>query len=109
MSQHHRFCLIFAIVAGVGFIGTWIVLGALLPNYDPIAQTIGESGEKGSPFEMPFKIANLLVAGCFVLLSYGVYRFSVARQLSLVPRLTGRSRGGSANCSVPDDPQSLLG
>jgi hypothetical membrane protein len=85
MSQPGRFCLIFGIVAGVGFIGTWLVLRALLPNYDPITQTISEIGEKGSPFEMPFKIANLFVAGCFVLFSYGVYRFSVARQLSLVP------------------------
>ena len=63
------------------------MLGALLPNYDPITQTISEIGEKGSPFEMPFKIANLFVAVCFVLFSYGVYRFSVARQLSLVPAL----------------------
>jgi hypothetical protein len=72
-------------MAGAVFIGTSIVLGALLPNYDPITQTISEIGEKGSPFEMPFKIAGLFVAGCFVLFTYGVYRFSVARQLSLVP------------------------
>jgi hypothetical protein len=72
-------------VAGAVFIGTSIVLGALLPNYDPITQTISEIGEKGSPFEMPFKIANLFVAGCFVPFTYGVYRFSVARQLSPVP------------------------
>jgi hypothetical protein len=61
------------------------VLGALLPNYDPITQTISEVGERGSLFEVPYKITNLLVAGCFVLFFYGVYRFSVARQLCLVP------------------------
>jgi hypothetical protein len=87
MSQLDRFCLIFGLIVGAVFIGTATVLGALLPNYDPITQTISEIGEKGSPFETPFKIANLFVAVCFVLFSYGVYRFSVARQLSLVPPL----------------------
>lgn len=87
MSGPARFCLIFGIVAGLGFIATWLVLGALLPNYDPISQTISEIGERGSPFEMPYKIANLIVAVSFVLFSYGVYRFSAARQLSLAPAL----------------------
>jgi hypothetical protein len=85
MSQLGRVCLIFGIMAGAVFIATSIVLGALIPNYDPISQTISEIGERGSPFEMPFKIAGFFVAGCFVLFTYGVYRFSVARQLSLVP------------------------
>jgi hypothetical protein len=72
-------------VAGLGFIATWLVLGALLPNYDPITQTISEIGEKGSLFEVPYKITNLIVAGSFVLFSYGVFRFSTAHQLSPVP------------------------
>ena len=62
-----------------------MVLGALLPNYDPITQTISEIGGTGSPFKVTFKVVNLFVAGCLVLFAYGVYRFSVARQLSLVP------------------------
>jgi hypothetical membrane protein len=85
MSRPARFCLLFGILAGLGFIATWLVLGALLPNYDPITQTISEIGEKGSPFETLYRIANLIVAASFVLFSYGVYRFSAARRLSLVP------------------------
>jgi hypothetical membrane protein len=87
MSRPARFCLLFGILAGLGFIATWLVLGALLPNYDPITQTISEIGEKGSPFEMPYKIAMLIVAGSFVLFSCGVYRFSAARRLSVAPAL----------------------
>jgi hypothetical protein len=85
MPQPHRACLLFGIFAGLGFIATWLVLGALLANYNPVTQTISEIGEKGSAFEVPYKIANLIVAGCFLLFFHGVYRFSAARQLSLVP------------------------
>jgi hypothetical protein len=85
MPQPHRACLLSGIFAGLGFIATWLVLGSLLPNYNPITQTISEIGEKGSPFEVPYKIANLIVVACFLLFFYGVYRFSVTWQLSRVP------------------------
>src|SRR2546430_10077585 len=85
MSQLPRFCLIFGIIAAAVFIGTSIVLGALLPGYDPITQTISEIGEKGSPFEMAFKIANLFVAGSFAVFAYGVYCYYAVRQPFPVP------------------------
>ena len=80
-----RFCLIFGLIAGAVFIGTSTVLGALLPNYDPVTQTISEIGERGSPFETTFKVANLFVAGCNVLFAFGIYRFSREWRVSLVP------------------------
>ena len=61
-----------------------MVLGALLPNYDPITQTISEIGRTGSPFEATFKVVNLSVAGFLILFAFGVYRFSVERHLSLL-------------------------
>ena len=51
-----------------------MVLGALLPNYDPITQTISEIGRTGSPFEATFKVVNLSVAGFLILFAFGVYR-----------------------------------
>jgi hypothetical membrane protein len=77
------FCLLFGLIAGAVFIAASTVLGALLPNYDPITQTISEIGEKGSPFETTFKVTNLFVAACFILFAFGVYRFSKERHFSL--------------------------
>jgi hypothetical protein len=80
-----RFCLIFGLLAGATFIAASTILGALLPNYDPVTQTISEIGERGSPFETTFKVLNLFVAGCFILFAFGVYRFSKERRVSLLP------------------------
>ena len=80
-----RFCLIFGLIAGATFIVASTILGALLPNYDPVTQTISEIGERGSPFETTFKVINLFVAGCFILFAFGVYRFSKERRVSFMP------------------------
>jgi hypothetical membrane protein len=80
-----RFCLIFGLIAGATFIAASTILGALLPNYDPITQTVSEIGERGSPFETTFKVVNLFVAGCFILFAFGLYRFSKERRVSLLP------------------------
>jgi hypothetical membrane protein len=80
-----RFCLIFGVIGGATFIAASAILGALLPNYDAIAQTISEIGEQGSPFETIFRAVNLFVAGCLLLFAFGVYGFSKARGVSLIP------------------------
>src|SRR5215467_6547250 len=80
-----RFCMIFGLIAGAAFIAASAILGALLPNYDPVTQTISEIGESGSPFETIFKAINLLVAVCFIVFAFGVYRISRERRVSLVP------------------------
>jgi len=81
-----RFCLIFGLIAGAVFIGTSAVLGALLPNYDPVTQTISEIGERGSPFETTFKVANLFVTGCNVLLPLGSTDFPGTGAFTLCPQ-----------------------
>jgi hypothetical protein len=63
------------------------LLGVLLPGYDLVTQTISEIGEQGSPFETAFRAINLLVAGCFLLFAFGVYRFSGERNLSHAPAI----------------------
>jgi hypothetical membrane protein len=80
-----RLCLLFGLIAATTFVVASTVLGALLPNYDAVTQTISEIGEKGSPFETVFKAVSLFVAGCFLLFAFGVYRFSKKRRASLVP------------------------
>jgi hypothetical membrane protein len=80
-----RFFVIFGLIGAATFIAASAILGALLPNYDPISQTISEIGERGSPFETTFKVVNLFVAGCFILFALGVYRFSKERGASPIP------------------------
>jgi hypothetical membrane protein len=77
--------LLFGLIAGATFIAASTILGALLPNYDPVSQTISEIGERGSPFETIFKVVNLFEAGCLMLFAFGVYRFSEERGVSLIP------------------------
>jgi hypothetical membrane protein len=87
MRQVDRFCLICGLIAGVVFIAFPAVLGALLPGYDPFAQTVSEIGQEGSPFETVYKMFFFIVVGCLCLFSYGVYRFAFRRQLSRLPAL----------------------
>ena len=80
-----RFYVIFGLIGAATFIGASTILGALLPNYNPITQTISEIGEQGSPFEMTFKVVNLFVSSCFILFAFGVHRISKQRGASLIP------------------------
>ena len=80
-----RFYLIFGLIAGATFVAASTILGALLPDYDPVTQTISEIGRVGSPYETVFKIINLFVAACFVLFALGIYRYSKERRLSVIP------------------------
>src|ERR1700741_1398166 len=82
-----RVCLLFGLIGGATFIAASTILGALLPNYDPVTQTISEIGERGSPFETIFKVINLLVAGCIVVFAFGLYRISRERRVSLIPAI----------------------
>jgi len=85
MSQRDRCCLMFGIVAGVLYLASPAILGALLPHYDPVRQTISVIGKTGAPFEVQYKMLFLAAALCLVPFAYGVYRFSLSRGLSPIP------------------------
>lgn len=85
MSHQTRILLAFGFAAAVVFIGSSVVLGALLPGYNPISQTISELGESGSPFEIIFRIVILLEATCLILFALGLFLYSSKAELSLLP------------------------
>jgi hypothetical membrane protein len=87
MSKADRFILLFGLICGTGLIVMSTVLGALLPGYDPVSQTISEIGETGSPFERIFQITLIVVAASFLVFAYGVYRFASDRHISALPAI----------------------
>lgn len=87
MSKVDRSCLLFGLICGTGLIVMSTILGALLPGYDPIRQTISEIGETGSPFQRIFQITLIVIAVCFLVFSYGIYRFASFRHVSALPAI----------------------
>ena len=87
MLRRDSLCLMFGVFAGLIHLALSFGLGALLPGYDPIHQTISEIGERGSPFEATFKALSFIGTICLIVFSYGVCRFSLKRHLSPIPAL----------------------
>ena len=87
MSKVDRSCLLFGLIGGSELIVMSTILGALLPGYDPIRQTISEIGEQGSTFERIFQITLIVRAVCFIVFAYGAYRFSSLRHVSVLPAI----------------------
>jgi hypothetical membrane protein len=87
MSKADRTCLLFGLICGTALIAMSTVLGALLPGYDPVSQTISEIGETGSPFQRIFQITLIAAALCFLIFAYGVYRFASWRHVSILPAI----------------------
>src|SRR6266478_4013884 len=87
MSKVDRSCLLFGLICGTALIVMSTILGALLPGYDPVGQTISEIGERGSPFERIFQITLTVGAVCFLVFAYGVYRFASVRHVSVLPAI----------------------
>jgi hypothetical membrane protein len=113
MSKVDRSCLLFGLIAGSELIVMSTILGALLPGYDPIRQTISEIGEQGSTFEGIFQIALIVRAVCFIVFAYGVYHFSSVRHVSTLPALAlgflGLTDLGSAAFASPHPLHNLFG
>jgi len=85
MARQNHVLLAFGFAAATIFIGSSLILGALLPGYNPISQTISELGEKGSPFEDIFRVVTLFDAICLMLFSLGLCLYSVTERFSILP------------------------
>lgn len=93
MTQATRLLLAFGLPAfAISVIGS-LTLGAMLPGYDPIAQTISELGESGSAHEGTFKLLTLVGAICLLLFSLGLGHHSRDRKLSILPSILIGSYG----------------
>jgi hypothetical membrane protein len=87
MTKLDRPLLLFGVAAAAAFTLNFLVLGALLPHYDPVSQTISELGERGSPFEATFRVVTLIVAICLCLFTIGLFHFSLSRGYSVAPAI----------------------
>ena len=62
-----------------------LALATLVDGYSHVSQTVSEIGEAGSPAEIPWKIANFLIAMGFLAFASGIYRFARASAVSVWP------------------------
>ena len=88
MTKLDQAFLPFGILAAATFTMNWIILGLLLPGYDPISQTISELGESGSAFERTFRIVMLSEAGFMAFFGYAVLRYSTTVNYSVIPGIS---------------------
>lgn len=58
------------------FVVTVIALGAMVPGYDQVRQTVSEIGEMGSPARIPFAAALCSIALCLLLFASGLWRLA---------------------------------
>ena len=113
MSQVDRTCLLFGLICGSALIVMSTALGALLPGYDPVRQTISEIGETGSPFQRVFQITLIAGAVCLLIFAYGIYRFARWRHVSVLPAIAvgfiGLMDLGSAVFEAPHPLHNIFG
>ena len=104
----NRTLLLFGIAIPILFTIATLGLATLVPGYSHLAQTVSEIGQRGSPAELPWKIADLIVALFFLLFCMGLYRFARAHALSVLPAyLVGFFGLMSVGISVFESPHPL--
>ena len=83
--MNNRILLLFGIAIPLLFTTAILGLGTLVDGYSHLSETVSEIGQTGSPAELLWKFAGIAVALCFLLFSLGLYRFSRANSLSVLP------------------------
>lgn len=105
--------LLFGALAAAIFVAAVTILGALLPGYDPVAQTISEIGERGSPFASAFTAGLLVVALCLLLFAFGIGRHAASTGRSAAPALligcSGVAFAGAGIFAAPHPWHNLFG
>jgi hypothetical protein len=83
--MNNRVLLLLGIAIPLLF-GTAIIgLSTLVDGYSHLSQTVSEIGQTDSPAKLYWRITNLGVAVCFLFFSLGIYRFSHANSVSVLP------------------------
>ncbi len=70
-----------AVLLALGIIG----LGALVPGYDPVRQTVSEIGEVGSPMRLPFALLLWAVALLVLVFASALRSFARKAGVSTLP------------------------
>ena len=72
-------------IAGASFMIGSLLLGSLLPDYNPISQTVSEIGESGSPLLMTWHIFSVSIGLLMILFAGGIILFAKQNKLSILP------------------------
>ena len=70
--------------AAVFIIGS-LVMGSLVKDYDPMAQTVSEMGQEGSSFYLYWQVLSLLIGALLILFSFGLNLFARQHKLAIIP------------------------
>ena len=73
--------------AALVFFAAVYLLGGLLENYSHTSQTVSEIGRAGSPAEVQWRVANLLVAAGLLVFAVSIRNFASTRNVSQLPAL----------------------
>jgi hypothetical protein len=83
--MRHRWLLLGGLLGTVVLVATTLTLGAALPGYSHVRQTVSEIGMRGSPVAAPFAVSFVLISISMGLFGIGVGAFAKARRISTVP------------------------
>ncbi len=72
-------------IAGASFIIGSLLLGSLLPEYNPVSQTVSEIGESGSPLSMPWHLFSVSIGLLMILFAGGIILFAKQNKISILP------------------------
>ena len=80
-------------IAGASFIIGSLLLGSLLPEYNPVSQTVSEIGESGSPLSMPWHLFSVSIGLLMIFFAGGIILFAKQNKLSILPGIFMLSYG----------------
>ena len=80
-------------IAGASFIIGSLLLGSLLPEYNPVSQTVSEIGESGSPLSMPWNLFSVSIGLLMIFFAGGIILFAKQNKLSILPGIFMLSYG----------------
>lgn len=83
--MNNRYFLLAGIAIPLLFTAAILGLGTMVDGYSHVSQTVSEIGRTGSPAELLWKLAGFVVSICFLLFSLGLFRFSRAYSVSVLP------------------------
>ena len=70
--------------SSVLFIFGSLILGSLVRDYDPIAQTVSEIGREGSPMYLNWQLFSLTVGTLLIIFAFGLNLYAKQRKSDAV-------------------------
>ena len=81
-----------AIAAATFIIGS-LILGSLLPDYNPVSQTVSEIGQNGSPLYQTWQVFSIVVGALMIVFAMALITFARKNKNSILPGIFMLSYG----------------